>query len=119
MCKGCFMCCWLVGLLVVFVICSINTNKKSNKKIQPTNKPTNKTYELIYLRENCKKWTFMPFLVSMSIFYITIIHNHSTFAPEKLETGTALRATNPIFRARSATLFCTELQKEKRLCLRK
>ena len=61
----------------------------------------------------------MPILVLMSIFYITVRLECNTFAPEKLETGTALRATNPIFRARSATLFCTRTIKGKRLCLRK
>lgn len=67
--------------------------------------------ENLYLKldtiENYKKWTLMPILVSMSIFYITVRLEYNNFAPEKLETGTALRATSPIFRARSATLFCT------------
>ncbi len=43
----------------------------------------------------------------MSVFYKADIFYCRNFAPEKSEMGTALRATFPIFRARSATLFCT------------
>lgn len=70
--------CWLFSLYVQSIQTK-NPTKKSNKKIQPTNK----TYELIYLRENCKKWTFMPILMLMSIFYITIRANRHTFAAAK------------------------------------